>query len=71
MTEPSHLLLTLTQATNHEPHYTRPEPRVQALQMFCDIKYILCPGRDLNPHDLLGSEGFKPSASADSATRAI
>lgn len=29
-----------------------------------------CPGRDLNPYDPFESEGFKPSASANSATRA-
>ena len=29
-----------------------------------------CPGRDSNPHAPAGAEGFKPSASASSATRA-
>jgi NAD(P)-dependent dehydrogenase (short-subunit alcohol dehydrogenase family) len=29
-----------------------------------------CPGRGSNPHGPLGPEGFKPSASASSATRA-
>lgn len=30
-----------------------------------------CPGRGSNPHGPVGPEGFKPSASASSATRAV
>ena len=32
--------------------------------------FLVCPGRDLNPHGGCPPGGFKPPASTDSATRA-
>ena len=40
------------------------------MSVFKTLENTSCPGRDSNPHAPFGAEGFKPSASTNSAIRA-